>query len=213
MLRTSPQVNLVWLAKDDPARAELELEEEWRRWSQSCFTLQHYWGGRSRSQIDLYRGNPMAAWQRFEHTWRALERSFFLRVAHLRVHARSLRARSALSAGVASKRRDLIAIALAEARQLQRDDTTWPHALAERIFGLAALASGDSEKAVARLVRSEAMFSALGMESEVAATKRIRGGVIGGDEGASQIASADDRLRRSGVKNAPRFAAALTGWG
>ena len=213
MLRASPQVSMVWLAKDEPWVAEQQLEEEKRRWSQTHFTLQNYWLGRTRSQIDLYRGDPMAAWQQYEATWRVLLRSTFLRVAHLRVHARSLRARAALAAGLESKRKDLISIALAEARRLQRDDTPWPRAIAERLFALAALGRGEEESAASRLVRSESMFAALGMDAEVAATQRIRGSVVGGSEGASLIATADERLRRCGAKDPARFTATLTGWG
>jgi hypothetical protein len=212
MLRASPQVSMVWLARDEPEVAEQQLDEEKSRWSLAHYTLQHYWSGRTKSQIDLYRGDPMSAWQRYEETWRELLRSTFLRVAHLRVHARSLRARAALAAGLQTKRKDLLSIAMADARRLLRDDTPWPKALAERLFGLEALGRGDVEAGLSRLVRSESIFAALGMDAEVAATQRIRGSMVGGSEGTSLIATADARLAQCGAKDPERFTATLTGW-
>ncbi len=214
MLRASPMVSLAWLAKDDPALAQSYLDDESRRWPKSHFLLQHYWSSRARAQIDLYRGDAIAAWENFEATWRVLVRSAFLRVAHLRLQARSLRARAALAAGVAAGDRALLAVAASEARRIAADagDTAWATAIADRIVGLVALARGDPQTATARLLHSEALYEDLGMEVEVAASKRLRGRLLGGPEGAAMIDAADARMQRAGIANPAPFAGALTGW-
>ena len=93
-------MSIVRLAADDPDMAERELRQTMSQWSREGYHVQHNDALWAAVQIELYRGNGMAAWGLIDRSWPALRRSLLLRVQFIRTSMHFLRARAALAAAV-----------------------------------------------------------------------------------------------------------------
>src|SRR5260370_34547418 len=91
-----------------------------RPWSTTAFHLQHFYSLLAEEQIDLYRDEARAAWERIRAQWPALARSLLLRIQLVRNEALHLRARCALALTAqtrGSERQDFHAMAERDARR------------------------------------------------------------------------------------------------
>ncbi|QEH36217.1 Serine/threonine-protein kinase PknB [Aquisphaera giovannonii] len=208
-------MSIVKLAEDDLAAARAGLEETAARWSRRGYHVQHndaLWAG---VQIDLYRGDGMAGWERLRASWPALRGSLLLRVQFIRTSMRFLRARAAISAAAGllrtepSRARSLLAVADRDARGLARERMPCPNAFALLVAGGVAATRGDRDRAVASLRRALTAFEAVDMGLCAAATRRRLGELIGGDEGAAEVRRANDWMAGERVRDPSRMASMI----
>jgi hypothetical protein len=205
--------NMVWLAQDDPSGALERVLDGMRRWSQREFHTQHYWKLLAEAQIDLYRGDPTAAWSRIVATWPDLKRSMLLRVQMVAIEVGHLRARAALAlareTSRESERARLLRAAAADAGRLQQTGAPWALPLAALVRAGIAAIRGDADSA-ARLGDQAAYgFDAVDMALYAAAARRRRGEIIGGDEGRELVDAADAMMKRELIRKPERMAAVL----
>ena len=134
-----------WLVRGDVERARAALAHG-ERWQADAFTLEHYYTMYAGAQLHLYRGDGAAAYRHFAASWRALTRSFLLRIQTIRFNAWYLRGRVALAGAVAEPngRAARRAEARGVARKLTRAKGTWGAPLGTLLeAGVAALDGGD----------------------------------------------------------------------
>lgn len=206
------------LAEDRPLDASRMIREAMERWGQNsshsgvnlleCFA---WWG-----EIDvlLYEGHTEQAWVHCEHMWpRANRRSSVLHVM-LRVLTNWARARCAVAMalvckeeGVRPRKRSCLKVAARMARKLERGSGKIvgpPHGWLIR----AAIAhqGGKDAQAMAYLERAEIAFEKFGMALHLAAARRRRGELLGGETGRGMIVAVDTDLVERGIQKPARFA-------
>jgi len=208
-LRTRVSYNLL-LVRDDPVKARQEIREMVGRWSHRSYHLQHYYDLHGQAEIDLYEGNPKAAWERVSSGWRALERSLLRRAQLVFLESAYLRARSVLAA-LAAREIDVRFLGLAEsdARRIERERMPWSNPLAQLLRASAAALRGDGSNAIALLASAESGFEAADEGLYAAAARRRRGELVGGQEGSRLMSEAEAWMSRERVANPARLCALL----
>jgi len=204
---------LVLLAADELDRAQGELQQGMKAWSQQGFHTQHYYDLIRRGEIALYSRKGMDAWNFITGSWPALSGSLILRIQTFRIESRYLLARSALAAAVdcyASPSQQssfirFINAAEKEAKRMEREGTSYASSLC--LFTRAAIASirGNETDAVTLFSRAETEFNTNDMALHAAAARWRRGEVMGGEEGQALIGSADNWIRGQNIKNPTRI--------
>ncbi len=186
------------------ARAAIE------RWSHEGFTFQHLLALAIEALCDLYQRRPMAAWNRLQAQWSALESSHILSWQFLRIFALQLRANVALAAANATpiEARRLLAAAESTADELDR------HA-GERDDGAAAVAAiragisathGNRRLTLRHLDAAIEGFDAAGMTVNAAYARRRKGELLGAEDGGEAlIDEADATLRSQSVADTIRW--------
>jgi hypothetical protein len=205
--------HIVALAADRPAEARRGVDEAMRRWSQTGFQMQHRYALLAHADIDLYEGRAAEAHRRLEAAWPAMEKALLLRIKQQRLEMLAVRARAALGAAAQSEgraRQALIGQALRAAARIERDAMAWATPIASLIRAGAAHLEGQSDIALAGLARAEAGFVGAEMALYAAIARRRRGELLGGDEGAALVASADEALAAATVKNVSAVTALLS---
>ena len=209
------QSYLLSLMADDPARAREELEYAAAQWSHQGFQLQHYFHLVGEAEISLYVGAGTEALAGLRHRWRALERSLLLRTVQLfRIEAHLLRARCAIAAagslteGSPESER-LLESAVAEARRIGRERTSWGNPLARLIEAAVAAHRSHREETASLLSAAEREFDANDMVLYRFATRRALGLVLGGEEGRDLVESADEWMTAQKVRDAERMTSML----
>jgi hypothetical protein len=193
----------VRLAADEPEQARCQIEQVMTQWSQQGFHVQHMEALYDEAQIALYQQpQGRAAQDRLEARWTTLTWSHFYRVQQVRIYMRDLHGRCALAAGgLRSAERD--------ARLLQREQAPWAEELARLIQAQAALARGATARAVTLLREAIAGFERVAMALHAAAARRLLGRVVGGEEGQTLIAQADEWMKGQRIENPGRLACLL----
>jgi eukaryotic-like serine/threonine-protein kinase len=203
---------VAWLASDDPDGGEREVDRAMAFWPKGGFHLQHMGGVLARTQIDLYRGNAVTAYDRVRAAYAALRRSGLLSATVVRIESRELRARSALASALVTSGKDraaLLRVAERDARAISRERTTWGDALADLLRGGIAAVRADRDQAAGCWTEAERGFSTADMALHVAIARRRLGELRGDDGGRKLVADADEWMTAEGVKNPRRFAAML----
>jgi hypothetical protein len=179
--------NVAWLVMDRASEARAHVDAVAReRPAREGFHLQHYYELLAQAQIDLYEGDPAAAWRRVEAAWRPLSRSFLLRIQSVRIEASFLRARVALAQGGPRG----IAIAKAALRALEREGAPWASAHALQLRAGVLLARGQREAAEDALAAAERACATCDMALHAAVLRLRRGELHGGVAGAAWAAEA-----------------------
>jgi hypothetical protein len=194
------------LAKDDAALAHREVDDAIARWSVRDFHLQHANALNSHVSIDLYLGDGRAALARLDAAWPQLDRSLLLRVQTMRAIFWSVRAR----AMIAATRQDGDHARLAQveriARRLDREGVDYCQAEAIVLRAAIRHIQGDDAGAIPLLAEAEAIFGQADLAPNHHATRRARGLLLGGDEGAALIRAADEFNTGQGVRRPDRVA-------
>ena len=182
-----------------PERARRAVAEATARWPvRDAVHMQHFNAMVSEALVDCYTGAPEKAWQRMTELWPAFERALFMRVQTLRVSAIWQRSRVAVMLA-ARGRRELLRRAAADARSLRREKVGYAEALGTLAAAEVAHLLGHAERAMALVTDAEARFGALEMRFHEACTRRQRGRLLGGDEGAALVARADAYFAAQGA--------------
>ena len=180
------------------------------RWSQRGFHFQHLTYFFSSTYIDLYAGDDDDAWGRIAQTeplWRA---SQLLRIQFVRIDVLGHCGRAAVAAAAAAREpRSLLRIAASYARQLDRQQLPWAHALALLIEAGVASVRGDTAGATTLLTDATTAFDAIDMGLFAASARRRLGGLLGGEAGHALIAQADAWMADQEICNPSRMAACV----
>ena len=195
------------LAADDPAGALEEIDRGISSWSVQGFHLAHEYAFYMRQQVGLYQQEPREAWAAITATWPAIRKSLLLYCQAIRIELVYLRARVAIAMHVTDGGAEYLKEADRYARKLAREHAGWASALAHLVNAGIVQRRGDSAAAVSFLEQAEQGFEAADMAMHLAAARRCRGRLMGGDQGArlldagsawmtSQLVANPDRMTR-----------------
>jgi hypothetical protein len=158
-------------------------------------------------QTDLYEGEAVAAYRRFDQGWRRKLAAPLARVPYLRARMLGLHGVAALAAyrsGPPDRR--LIRAAARDIRGLRAMRMPWTDALARLLEASLALVAGDRARGREQLERAHAELAAAGMMFHATLARRGLGELEGGAEGARTLAEADAWLAAEGVGAPGRLA-------
>ena len=202
--------NLIWLAVDDPDRAEARGRQALARWSQTTFHVEHWWDLLGQTHVELYRGDGAAALRRVTAAWPRLKGALLLMVQSTKLEAHHLRGRVALMAARAvtgKPRQALLAQAAADAKVVLGEKMAWATPLGHLIAAGVAATRGDAAAARALLTQAATGLDDAGMALS-AAVARVRLGLLEAtDAGRATARTATEWLARQGVKRPERFVA------
>jgi hypothetical protein len=189
------------LGDDDPEQARHLARDSIAKWSQRGFHVQHLTAFYGQMLIDLYNGDGLAAWRRATSTWPELEASLMLKIQHVHIDSLQYRGRAALAAARRGEpAAPLLNHAGRAARMLDRQRLPWADAFAAHLRAGIASVRGDEAASVALLRRAIEGFDRGGLNLYAAASRRVLGRLVGGDEGRALIARCDDWMAGQGVR-------------
>ncbi|WP_437624417.1 serine/threonine-protein kinase [Sorangium sp. So ce1151] len=202
---------IVPLAADRPDAARDEVLGAMARWPRRSFDHLDCLETVALGRIDLYAGEPLAAWRRIEDRWRKIAWSFLPRFQYYRVLLHHLRASAALEAaaregGDARRSRALLREAERDAERLSREGAPWVDPMAASLRAAVAAQRGHTAAALSLLASAAAGFDAREMALFAACARRRRGELLGGEEGRSLVGAADAWMAGQGVRNPARMA-------
>ncbi len=201
-----PQIHL---ANDAPDLAEIQIQEIIGQFPYERFQQQHVSLLYSQTQIDLYRGQGMRAWNRFRENWRRLKRSMQLFNQFARVSMIELRARSALCAALRENQSSLLASAIRDAARLRKEKTDWVVPFVQRIEAGVAECQKQKKLAISLLATAADNFERHGFQMMASACRWRQGALTGGPEGAVFKERAEREMTAQGVVNPERMQASL----
>ncbi len=195
------------LAAGNVDEAYRVIDDAMSQWVPDQVHLQHANALNSRCFIDMYAGDPVRAFERCNAVWRDLERAFVLRAQIMRAILYGVRGRAALGAAVQTKDKAAARRAAKDARKLIREGPE--HSVSQGLLLEAGLAHrrGDDARALELLVEGEQMSDRCGLKLNAVAAKRVRGQLVGGDEGAALVRAADEMMVGQGLREPDRIAA------
>jgi hypothetical protein len=210
-------LSLYWLAIDKPDRARRALQEALSQWSEETVNVLVARG--LQALCDAYEGD-FKGWDRINQTGERLQGTYFAMYLQLQCQYHWVRGLVALSlADKHPDREKLLACAEQDAEALEHprsrdgrllDIRYWtPHAKLMRA-GIAA-SNGDRTAAL-RFLEEPLQKITVSEETSrvlVACTRRRRGQLLGGEQGAALVEQAEADLNRIGVVNISRFCALL----
>jgi hypothetical protein len=197
------------MAADEADEARRELREQRKHLSQQGFYLQHANALYREGEVELYRGDGKAAWQRATELWPALAGSLLHRVQHLRMCTCHLRARSALAVAAVGRDPRLLAAAEGDARRLEREKRDDARGWAKLVWAGIAAARGTPARAASLLAEAAVDLDTAGMGHYAAAARRRLGEVVGGEQGGALVVSADSWMSGQNIHNPARMTAML----
>jgi hypothetical protein len=209
---------LLHLAADRPDRADEVLGQTIELCARHGYHLQRYHALIAEVLAALYRGEGRRAWQAINNFWNLVSRPLLLRLQHPFLWMHSVRAQGALGAarvllGSPAGHKEamgLLRSADRDARKIERADQPWSNALAMNVRAGLASCRGKADEAAARAADAEKRFQAVDMLLYAAAARRRRGQILGGAEGQSLVAAADEWMAGQDIKNPARTAAAYS---
>ena len=179
---------LVHLAQDDPDTARELQRHSLDGWSRMGFQVQHYWDWYVTTEIELYAGNPAAAWENLTRRWRAYQTSLLPRTQGLHIETLHLRARTAISlaahdalaSSVDGGGDRLLRRAEADLKWVDGRDETWAHAMAALARAGILSVRGMRSEAIGLLTEAENQFESIDMKHYAAAARFQRGVLTSG---------------------------------
>ncbi|MFO0877444.1 MAG: protein kinase [Gemmataceae bacterium] len=209
---------ILFLASDQPDKVDEVLKESWEQWPQPGNVMGTYWSFYGRTEAYLYRGENRQAWEYLSRERAALNRTtmyesfliLYLFMMHLQART-TLATASAEPAGGGyfSRRARLLRSAGREARRIERKNMPWSNPLAKLIRAGIANLKGHQANAVLLLNTAEEDLLGSDMHLYAAAARRQRGSLLGGDQGADLVSSADAFMHEQGILRPDRIAAML----
>ncbi len=200
-----------WLGSDDVAGARRHLRESMQEWPKTGVLVQHWQSMLWESEVELYAGNGAAAWDRLQRDARDLRRSGMFSVQLIEILTHFVRGRSAVaSAGLAAAERERrLTAARRDQKNLEDEGIPWAAPLAAMLEASIARESGDSAGAQSALRRAIKAAEAAEMSLHAASSRRQLGVLLGGDDGATLVAEADEAMKVLGVRVPERYAQML----
>jgi eukaryotic-like serine/threonine-protein kinase len=129
------------------------------------------------------------------------------RIQRIRIFFYDRRARCALVAAIAATDPGpLLRSAQRDARRLEREGTPWSRALSIPIRAGLAAARGDRSQAATLFALAVKQLEAVDMNIYAAASRRRLGEILGGDEGRTQLETADSWMNQQGIRKPARMA-------
>jgi eukaryotic-like serine/threonine-protein kinase len=202
---------ILWLVDDDPQGGRRNAKEAIALWPQDRYLLQHWHMLYGEGEIELYLGDGAQGYARVQRDDRALKKSFLLNVQHVRVQTAFLRGRCAIASLDAQpfRRAKRLAEVRRLAHRLNKEGMTWSAPFAAILTAAAADAEGNDAAAIAALRRAIELAQLADMHGYVHAARYQLGSVLGGDEGSTLKAAAEERMTAQGIRVPSRFAATL----
>ena len=201
---------VLYLTQDQPLQAREELRQAIESWSRHIFFVQHWYEMFGQVETALYSGEKAAAWQHLDSRWPELEQSLLLRVQSVLINSLYLRARTALAAAEdARAAAGLLQAADKAAKRIEHERMSWGGALAGLLRAGIASSRREVESSISLLESAERQLESADMALHVAAARRRRGEILGGDEGRMLVTAADSWMANQGIKNPGRMTAML----
>ena len=198
-----------YLVADDPDGGLADIDDAMAAWSPRGFHLQHAHELMAKTNLDLYAGNYQQAVDRCRERWKPLVRSHLLRAHVVRAHAHVFTARAHLALASQTGATSSLRAAARLARSLEREGPQYCLGLGRLLHAGIAAIRGDVDTAARQLAETEQIFDSCDMILNVMAARRQRGRLLGGDEGAALVASADDYFTREGYQRIGRIASVV----
>ncbi len=195
------------LAYDDPQMAYDEVDDAMNRWSAMGYHLQHANALSSRMCIDLYRGDGTAALERSRQEWPELRRSLLLRTQIIRVMLWGARGRAAICAHERGAPKDVLKMASKAQRILSREGVAYAEGMGAGLRAGLAMCRGDKDAAMMELDKAIELTRQGEILIVTMPLVRARGLLVGGDEGAAQVAEVDEFFTSQSLTNPARVAA------
>ena len=196
----------VWLCVDQPEGARQALANVMGEWSKQEFHVQHFTTLTARAQIELYKGDGLAAWQHMGEQWPGMAGSMLLHVECVRIFLVHLRARCALAAAATSKDpASFVRLAAKDARRLEKEKPPWSRPLPQLLRAALAFRAGDKTKAANLLGAAAAALDAHDMKLFAATARRRQGQLLGGENGRTLLGLADAFMTSQKIQNPERM--------
>ncbi|QDV71339.1 Serine/threonine-protein kinase PrkC [Rosistilla carotiformis] len=209
-------VAMAKLVHDDPAAGRMAIDDALNKWVYPGFHVQHSIALMANTYIDLYCGNGIDAWNRYQKQWPQLKASNLLHLQTIRMFNLQLRGRAILAAVMQPSNRFAWNQANAMLARVERDASKiirskMPYCIPHGKHLLAGVAAARGHReAVGRLLEeAERGYSSVDMRMFAAATRWRRGQLIGGTQGDDLIRTAQQTMQAQKVRNPAAFCDAL----
>ncbi len=193
------------LAADRPDEAMREAREALARWSQSEFTLLHFWELFVAVESELYADRPWDARDWLARTWGTLRRSQLLRLEMYSVTMHDLVGRVALAcaAGAGGRERArLLGRAELAAKRVERNGAVWGRGLSSMLRAGVSAAEGRHRVARRRFQRAEEELRTSDMELHAQIARARRAQLEGRDQERQEVV---DWIGETGVARPERW--------
>jgi eukaryotic-like serine/threonine-protein kinase len=203
--------SIVWLIRDNLARARGAVEGCLDSWPQDMYQVQHYFYLHARCEHAIYAEEPKVALEAVTTEEPRLRRSGLLRVEGLRVDFLWISGRAALAVAEAtdeSKRLPYLKLARARAGRLFRSKLLVAKAIGTALSAAALnLTPGaEGDEVLALLERAVALAEAAGSVLLAESARRWLGEMVGGRRGAEIRVRSNGWMADQGVQNPERLA-------
>jgi hypothetical protein len=145
------------LLADDPDAADSLIDEAMAHWPKNAFHMQHFFELVARTQVDLYRGGPLAL-RRMQAAWPGLSKSMLMRVPMVRTSAQWLWALSQLAAldHQGASARDAARHVRRAAKFLSKKPASYSEPFIQLMLSQASWVEGDKHAALTHALRARA---------------------------------------------------------
>jgi len=203
--------SLVWLIRDDVARASKDIEGILDPWPADTYQVQHFLHFYARCEHALYAGQPMAAFQDMLEDAPRIRQSGLLKLRGIRVEYAWICGRVAVAAAESvpeSQRLPCLRQARKSVRYLREREHQTGVAMGDAIdAGVLWLSPGADRKAAkAMLERAIATAEAAGAILLAETARRWMGEIMGGRRGEELRARSNGWMAEKGVQNPDRLA-------
>jgi tetratricopeptide (TPR) repeat protein len=196
------------LVEDDPEGVRRELAEIREHCPEQGVELLRHNVRIWELNLDLYRGDGVAALRRASQPASTMERVLVGRSRHLRIPWHYKRGCCILAAAeTAADRGPLVKSAMRCARRLRRENLLWADGLAGLLTAGAFACRGDSRRACAALEETIAIFEKVGMPIHAAVARRRLGECRASAGGDQLIDEADAAMVERDIRNPARMTA------
>ncbi|HEX3772682.1 MAG TPA: protein kinase [Polyangiaceae bacterium] len=202
---------IVRLVADDVEGARRQVADAMALWPSDRYLLQHWHRLFGEGEIELYAGDGAKAYARVERDTVPLQKSFILKVQHMRVQTAFLRGRAAIASldPEPAVRAQRLAEVRRLAAQLEAEAMGWSAPFAAILNAGAASAEGDRAGAIGALRSAIERAGAADMAGYATACRYQLGALLGDAEGAELVARAEEAMKAQGIVVPERFAATL----
>ncbi len=187
------------LAAGRPAAAKQMLDGALNEWTRNVYTSQSATSALVRTRLLLYTGEGQAAWDFLMNEWPLLKKNYYLRLGGMRQWLFYARAQCALAVSP-----PLLNEAERAAKQLEKDDVSYAHALGHIVRAACALKRGDKTRALAVLPQAVAKLKAAGLMMHAIAAERALAAL-----NSQAVTEAEHAMQAEGVVDPMRFSAML----